>query len=218
MGHAFSSRSAEGATMPNPEKNEDLHGNVPDKSSVALLIVDMVNDLEWPGGDRLAEQVLPVARAIRDLRSRAKALGVPTVYVNDNFGRWQSDLRAVLSHCLEDDVRGRSMVEIIAPDDEDYFVLKPKHSGFYSTTLDILLSYLKATTLILTGIAGNSCVIFTANDAYMRDYELIVPSDCVVSIDPDDNAHALKQMREVLHADTTPSTELDLAKLMGERS
>lgn len=199
--------------MPRPAKNEDLHGNVPDKSPVALLIVDMINDLEFPGGDSLAAQARPVARRIRDLRQRAKELGIPTVYVNDNFGRWQSDLRAVLEHCLHDDVLGRPMVELVVPDDEDYFVLKPKHSGFYSTTLDTLLAYLEASTLILTGIAGNSCVLFTANDAFMRDYYLIVPSDCVISIDPADNEYALRQMREVLHADTTPSTELDLRTL-----
>ena|SRR5690349_5381154 len=199
--------------MPNPTKNEDLHGNVPDNSPVALLIVDMINDLEWPGGDRMFEQIMPVAERIDALRKRAKRLDIPTLYVNDNFGRWQSDLRAVLTHCLEDDVRGRPMVRLIAPDDDDYFVLKPKHSGFYSTTLETLLAYLKATTLILTGVAGNSCVLFTASDAFMRDYFLIVPADCTASIDPEDNAYALKQMREVLHADTTPSGELDLESL-----
>jgi len=199
--------------MPNPAKNEDLHGNVPDKSAVALLIVDMINDLEFPGGDRLYEQMMPVARCIDDLRRRARRLRIPTVYVNDNFGRWQSDLRALLTHCLEDDVRGRSMVELIAPEDDDYFVLKPKHSGFYSTTLETLLSYLQARTLIITGIAGNSCVLFTASDAFLRDYYLMVPSDCTASIDPEDNAYALKQMREVLDADTRPSTDLDLESL-----
>ena len=199
--------------MPRPAKNEDLHGNVPDKSPVALLIVDMINDLEFPGGDRLAEQVMPVARSIRELRRRARELDIPAVYVNDNFGRWQSDLRAVLEHCLKNDVLGRPMVELVTPDDDDYFVLKPKHSGFYSTTLDTLLAYLQASTLILTGIAGNSCVLFTANDAFMRDYHLIVPLDCVASIDPADNEYALRQMREVLHADTTPSTDLDLGAL-----
>jgi nicotinamidase-related amidase len=203
--------------MPTPAKNEDLHGNVPDKSPVALLIVDMINDLEWPGGDRMAEQIMPVARHIRELRGRAKALGIPAVYVNDNFGRWQSEMSAVLDHCLHDDVRGQAMVELIKPDADDYVVLKPKHSGFYSTTLDTLLAYLKASTLIITGIAGNSCVLFTASDAFMRDYHLYVPSDCVASIDPEDNAHALRQIREVLHADTTPSTELDLTRLRGDR-
>jgi nicotinamidase-related amidase len=196
-----------------PAKNEDLHGNVPDKSPVALLVVDMINDLEFPGGDRLADQVMPVAERVAGLRRRAKELGIATIYVNDNFGRWQSDLRAVLEHCLDDDVRGRPMVKLIAPDEDDYFVLKPKHSAFYSTTLDTLLAYLKASTLILTGIAGNSCVLFTANDAFMRDYYLIVPEDCVASIDPDDNRYALRQMRDVLGADTTPSTDLDLESL-----
>jgi nicotinamidase-related amidase len=207
--------------MPNPAKNEDLHGNVPDKSPLALLIVDMINDLEFPGGDRLAEQAMPVTRRIRDLRRRARQLEIPTVYVNDNFGRWQSDFRAQLEHCLQDDVLGRSMVELVTPDAEDYFVLKPKHSGFYSTTLDTLLAYLKASTLIITGIAGNSCVLFTASDAFMRDYHLIVPSDCTISIDPADNEHALRQMRDLLHADTTPSTDLDLetlrTKVIGDR-
>ena len=198
--------------MPNPAKNEDLHGNVPDKSPVALLIVDMINDLEWPGGDRMAEQIMPVAKRVAELRHRARALGIPTVYVNDNFGRWQSDRDELLSHCLDEDVRGRPMVRLIAPDD-DYFVLKPKHSGFYSTTLETLLAYLQAKTLILTGIAGNNCVLFTASDAFMRDYFLHVPSDCTASIDPADNAYALKQMRKVLDADTTPSTELDLVAL-----
>ena len=199
--------------MPRPAKNENLHGNVPDKSPVALLIVDMINDLEFPGGDRLAEQVMPIAERIRDLRNSARELGIPTVYVNDNFGKWQSDFRTLLDHSLHEDVLGRAMVELVVPDDEDYFVLKPKHSGFYSTTLDTLLAYLKASTLIITGIAGNSCVLFTASDAFMRDYYLIVPSDCVASIDPDDNEYALRQMREILKADTTPSTDLDLATL-----
>lgn len=204
--------------MASPAKNHDLHGNVPDTSTVALLIVDMINDLEYPGGDRLADQIMAVAERIRALRDRARGLGIPTIYVNDNFGRWQSDFRAVLAHCLEDDVRGRPMVERLVPHDDDYFVLKPKHSGFYSTTLDTLLAYLKATTLIITGIAGNSCVLFTANDAFMRDYHVYVPSDCVASIDPADNAHALRQMRDLLGADTTPSTALDLSRLRAGRA
>jgi nicotinamidase-related amidase len=193
-----------------PDKNPDLHGNVPDTSPVALLIVDMINDLEFPGGDTLAEQIMPVAHAIKNLRDLANARGIPTIYVNDNFGRWKSDQTAVIERCLDHEVRGRPSVQLIAPEPDDYFVLKPKHSGFYSTTLDTLLSYLKATTLIITGIAGNSCVLFTANDAFMRDYQLLVPSDCVASIDPADNAYALRQMRDVLHADIAPSSDLDL--------
>jgi nicotinamidase-related amidase len=198
-----------------PAKNDDLHGNVPDESSVALLLIDVVNDLEFEGGDRILEQALPMAERLAGLKRRARERGIPAVYVNDNFGRWRSDLRALVAHCLDTDVRGRPVVERLCPDDRDYFVLKPKHSGFFSTTLDTLLTYLRATTLILTGITGDVCVLFTANDAYMRDYHLVVPSDCVVSIDPQDNVHALRQMRDALQADTTPGEELDLEALLG---
>jgi nicotinamidase-related amidase len=201
-----------------PAKNDDLHGNVPDESSVALLLIDVVNDLEFEGGDRILEQALPMAERLAGLKRRAREMGIPAVYVNDNFGRWRSDLRALVAHCLDTDARGRPVVERLRPDERDYFVLKPKHSGFFSTTLDTLLTYLRATTLILTGITGDVCVLFTANDAYMRDYHLVVPSDCVVSIDPQDNAHALRQMRDALKADTTPGEELDLGALLGRAS
>ncbi len=88
------------------------------------------------------------------------------------------------------------LVERLKPDEEDYFVLKPKHSGFFSTTLEILLNHLKTNTVVLTGIAGNICVLFTANDAYMRDFQLVVPSDCVASNSDTENQHALNEMHD----------------------
>lgn len=196
-----------------PAKNQDLHGSAPDKSSVALLLIDVVNAMEFEGAERLLEFAVPMADRIAALRRRAREADIPTVYVNDNFGRWQSDFRNVLRHCLDDDVPGRPVVERLAPNDDDYFVLKPKHSGFFSTTLDTLLDYLGARTLILTGVAGNICILFTANDAYMRDFDIVVPSDCIASTSQEDNEHALRQMRDVLKVDVTPSTELDLEVL-----
>ena len=195
---------------PGPKKNRDLHGNVPDEAEVALLLIDVINDLEFDGGETLLTHALPAARKLASLKQRLKQSGVPVVYVNDNFGKWQSDFKKIVAHCLEDEVRGKPITQLLAPEDDDYFVLKPKHSGFFSTTLDLLLRYLGVHTLILTGIAGNNCVLFTANDAYMRDFNIVVPSDCVVSITPEENEYALKQMEEVLKADIRPSTELDL--------
>ena len=196
-----------------PAKNDDLHGNVPDKADVALVMIDVINDLEFDTGPELLEQALPVAKNLAALKRRAKRAGVPVIYVNDNFGKWQSDFNKLLHHCLEDDVRGKPVAEILRPDEDDYFVLKPKHSGFFSTTLDTLLDYLKVKTLILTGLTGDICVLFTANDAYMRDFHLIIPSDCVASSDPMENAHALKQMEKILKADLTASAEIDLEAL-----
>jgi nicotinamidase-related amidase len=194
--------------------NEDLHGSAPDKSDVALLLIDVINDMEFEGGAQLLQHALPMAEKIATLRARAAGHGVPTIYVNDNFGKWQSDFKKQLRHTLDDGCRGKPVAEILQPAPEDYFVLKPKHSGFFSTTLDILLEYLEAKTLILTGIAGNNCVLFTANDAYMRDFHLVIPADCVASIEPEENKYALKQMEKVLKADISPSTEIDFEKLI----
>ncbi len=198
------------------EKNHDLHGSAPDKSSVALLLIDLINDLEFVGGDQLFPHALPVAKKIAALKKRAHEAKIPIIYVNDNFGRWQSDFNKLLTHCLKDDVRGKPLAELLQPEAKDYFVLKPKHSGFYSTTLELLLQYLEVRTLILTGLAADICVLFTANDAYMRDYRLVVPADCVASQDPADTQHALRQIQRVLKGDTTASAELDLAKLRAE--
>lgn len=196
-----------------PGRDQDLHGNVPDKSSAALLLIDVINDLDFDDGRRLLEYALPMARAIAALKRRARSRGIPVIYVNDNFGRWQSDLGKLLDHCLDDGCVGRPVVEMLIPNEDDYFVLKPKHSGFYSTTLAVLLDYLGVTTVILTGLATNICVLFTANDAYMRDYQLLVPEDCVAAVEQEDHVHALAQIRSVLKADTTPSTELDIERL-----
>lgn len=200
-----------------PAKNADLHGNVPDESPLALILIDVINDLEFEGGAELIETALPAARNIARLKQRAAAAGIPVVYANDNFGRWRSDFRTLIGHCQADAVCGAPIARLLPPSDDDYFVLKPKHSAFYETPLDLLLRYLRVGTLALVGLTGDRCVLFTAHDAFLRDYQLVVPSDCCASINPEDNARALAQMRHIMRADTTPSTKLDLAALMAGR-
>jgi nicotinamidase-related amidase len=196
-----------------PVQHDDLHGNAPDDADVALLLIDVINDLEFDGGEALLTQALPMADKLAELKHRAAQAGIPALYVNDNFGRWQSDFAKLLAHCLDDGVRGQPLAERLRPGPEDYFVLKPKHSGFYSTSLDLLLRALKVHTLLLTGLTGDICVLFTANDAYMRDFHLVVPADCVASQNPQENRHALLHMQRVLKADIRPSTALDLHAL-----
>jgi len=193
-------------------KNPDLHGNAPDKSSLALLIIDMINDLEFTEGEKLLPAALEVAERIAALKKRCRAAKIPVIYVNDNFGRWRSDFSAQVDHCLQDGVRGEPLVKLLQPDEDDYFVLKPKHSGFFSTSLDILLDYLQVKKVILTGIAGNICVLFTTNDAYQRDFQLLVPRDCTASNDTAQNDAALAQMEQVLKADVRLSTEIELSR------
>ena len=197
-----------------PAKNPDLHGNVPEQCPAALLLIDVINDMEFEGSEALVRQAIPMSKRIATLKRRAKDAGMPVIYINDNFGRWQSDFRRLVEHCLQDGVPGEEVARTLQPDDDDYFVLKPKHSAFFETTLDTLLAYLGAKTLILTGVAGNICILFSANDAYMRDYHIIVPRDCVVSNTKDENDYALQQIERVLKGDTTMSTELDLEALV----
>ncbi len=192
-----------------PGKQHDLHGSAPDTHPTALLLIDLINDFEFPRGDELFEQALPIAPRIAELKKRAADEGIPAIYINDNFGKWQSRFEEIVGHCLQDGVRGRSFVEQLVPSERDYFVLKPKHSGFYQTPLDLLLKHLGTKRLILTGVSTNSCVLFTANDAYMRDLELIVPQDCVAACNPREHNFAIEQMKSMLKADVSPSTEID---------
>jgi nicotinamidase-related amidase len=198
---------------PSRPDSADLHGSAPDRSRAALLLIDWINDLEFDVAEKLLLRELPAASTAAALRRRAKQAGVPVVYCNDNFGKWRSDFRSLLAHCLNDGVRGQPLAELLQPDAEDYFVLKPKHSGFHSTTLEVLLQHLGASTLILSGIAGNICVVFTAQDAYMRDYQVLVPRDCIASETAAEDRHALEHLARTCKADTRLSTEIDLARL-----
>ena len=183
------------------------------RSTVALLLIDVINDMEFEGSDQLVRHATPMARRIARLKARAAEARIPAIYVNDNFGRWRSDFRRLVEYCTTADVPGRVVARTLRPDAHDYFVLKPMHSAFYGTTLDVLLQQLGVRTLIVTGVAGNICVLFTANDAYMRGMRVFVPQDCVASNTIRENRYALKQMETVLKATTTPSTRLSLATL-----
>src|SRR5262245_24003513 len=122
-----------------PAPHGDLHGNVPEHATTALLLIDVINDLAFAEGKRLLKHALPMAKRIAALKRRASQCGIPSIYVNDNFGRWQSDLQKLVRHCLDEEVQGKPLATMLHQDHDDYFVLKPKHSGFYSTTLDLLL-------------------------------------------------------------------------------
>ena len=196
-----------------PAKNPDLHGFAPDACPVALLLIDWINDLEFEGGRRLLKPAVRAADRVAALKKRASAAGIPIIYANDNFGRWRSNFGEVVQHCLVDDVAGRPLAERLVPGPDDYFVLKPKHSAFFSTTLDTLLKYLRVERLVLTGITGDMCVLITSVDAHMRDFEIHVPRDCIASMSEFVTREALRYMARVVDADLTPSAKLDLRRL-----
>jgi nicotinamidase-related amidase len=189
-----------------------------EQSPVVLLLVDVINAFDFPGSEALtkaAEQALP---RLLSLRERAHASSVPVVYVNDNFGRWRSDFRQTVAACSDSAQPGHRVSRALAPLERDYFVLKPRHSGFYGTALDLLLRQLEAQKLVITGFATNVCVLLTASDASMRGYRVWVPEDCTASNSPELTRQALEQLRVVASADTTESTHLDWGALRSNQA
>ena len=184
-------------------------------SGTALLLIDVINDLAFDGSAALVAQAEPMAMRLATLKRRATTAGVPAIYINDNFGQWRSDFRQTVTHCTSSHSPGRRVSQRLRPTSRDYFVLKPKHSGFFDTTLDTLLETLRIRRVIVTGIAGNICVLFTANDAYMRDLKLFAPADCIVSNTAADNDHALRQIEIVLKGNVTESTQLRFKRTGG---
>jgi nicotinamidase-related amidase len=195
------------------DKNVRLHGNVPDSCRVALLLVDVINDLRFPGNSSLVRNSARLGKRISRLKARCKKLGIPTIYVNDNRGKWRSNFTVVLSQCIDSNVPGHRMVPLLAPDDDDYIVLKPKNSAFYATPLDTILAYLETRVVILCGLATDACILTTAADLHVRDFHLVVPSDCVMATRPVDHRQALRLMEQNYDARTISSARLDLQGL-----
>jgi nicotinamidase-related amidase len=186
------------------------------KSSVVLILIDVINEFDFPQGDRTLQYALNIAPRLARLKQRCRREGIPAIYVNDNFGQWRSDAKSLVARCLEPDCPGKPFVEQIQPDDQDYFVLKPMHSAFFQTPLEILLRYLGATSLILAGIATNSCVICTAHDAKMREFRLYVPADCSASRSAREHEQAIEHLRTMTDASVVPSPSLRVGELRGK--
>src|SRR6266481_3675590 len=139
--------------------HDDLHGNAPDQSQAVLLLIDVINDLSFPDNQDLVLRSVALAKSIAKLKKRCKKLGIPAIYVNDNRGRWRSDISAVLRHCLSTQSPGREMTKLLMPEPDDYIVLKPKHSPFYASPLQTIIDYIGARTAIVAGVTTNACVL-----------------------------------------------------------
>jgi nicotinamidase-related amidase len=185
-----------------PSNGPDIEANT---ATTALLIIDMINMFDFPEGPALLREALPAARRIATLKRRLKAEGVPVIYVNDNFTRWQSEFREIVEMCGASSSPGAPIVQLLEPEEDDYTVLKPRHSAFYATPLAVLLEQLGIRRTIITGIAGDACVLSSAADAHVREYEVQVPADCIASISQARNENALALMKTAMKLDTRSS-------------
>ena len=178
----------------------------------AVLIIDAINDLSFEGADKLLPWAERLAPRLAEFKSRAHRHGLPVIYVNDNFGHWRSNFREVYAHCTQRTARGRNVSRRLKPGRQDYFILKPRHSGFFATSLVPLLEDLKVRRLILAGIATNLCVLFTAHDAHMHGYPLIVLSDCCAAESDFDHNVAVEQLKRFCRAAVCRSTEVKFGR------
>ncbi len=191
------------------------HKIVRHRSPVVLLLVDVVNHFEFPDGEAILKNALQIAPQLARLKKRTRDSNIPVVYVNDNFGQWRSDAGKLLAHCLRTDCAGKPFVEAIQPDEQDYCVLKPMHSAFFQTPLDLLLRHLGASSIILAGIATNSCILCTAHDANMREFKVTVVSDCCAARSAREHNEAIENIREMADARIVTLSSLRLRTSKG---
>ena len=179
--------------------------------ATALLIVDMINDFAFEEAGTLLDRVEDIAEVIDRLRGKADQAGVPTVYVNDNYGQWHSERDKIIDYCRGRNDRGRAIIERLRPREQDYFIIKPQFSGFYATNLPVVLPQIGVSRIILTGIATDICVLFTAADAHMRDYRLWIPEDAVAAQTGERRRWALDIMKQSMGAEVRATDRLSLA-------
>jgi len=179
-------------------------------ASAALLLIDVINHFDFPDGSKILRQAELIAPQLIRLKRRAREAGIPVIYVNDNFGDWRSDAAGIIRRCLRSDAAGRDFVENIKPDAEDYFVLKPMHSAFYHTPLEVLLRDLRVSSLVFAGVTTNSCILCSVHDANMREYGIVVAADCCAARTPREHRQALEHIGAIDDAKVLSSNKIRL--------
>jgi len=175
---------------------------IPSLSKTAVLFIDVINDFKFHGGEKLLHHTNNILPHLKRLKAFARENNLPIIYINDHYGVWQADFQKIIKHCTNE--YSQEIIQEIKPDDTDYFLIKPQHSAFFQTPLQSLLHELGKTRLIVAGIAGDICILFTAKDAYMYKYDMHIPENCMASEDKDGNDYALYLMQSVMKAKTDP--------------
>lgn len=185
----------------------------------ALLLIDFINTLEFDGAQALAPRAVEAARHAADLKRRAVDEGLPVVYVNDSFGDWGGNFSAVVEKC-ERSKLGAPLASVLRPVCTEPAILKPRHSAFYGTPLEFFLDELDVEGLILTGLQTHICILFSAQDAFLRRYRLWIPADCCAAETSELHDAALAHARRVTGAcvasSACPDSRKPLVEMLAE--
>jgi len=171
-------------------------------NNTAVLFIDVINHFDFNGGHKLIKHTKDILPNMITLRNYAKKNNLPLIYINDHYRLWQADFNKIIEHCKNE--RSEEVIEALKPDEDDYFLIKPMHSAFFQTPLQSLLTELNCDHLLISGVAGDICILFTAKDAYMYDFKMHIPSNCMASEEKDGNDYALYLMNSVMKADVHP--------------
>ena len=180
-----------------PRDDRDARGDI-GKCSRVLLLIDFINPLDFPGARALAPLALQAANATARLRRKFDQEGVPTIYANDNFGRWRTDFRQQHARLARLQTVSGEIARILKPRQKDLTILKPRHSAFFASPLDVLLERIGAREVVLAGLATDICVQLTAMDGFLRGYGLFVPANCTAAETESAKAASLSYMASIL--------------------
>jgi nicotinamidase-related amidase len=184
--------------------NSDTRGPAGD----ALLILDIFNTFDFPGGEELAAATAALIPTLVSLRERFHRAGRPVIYVNDNLGRWSDSFEQVIAFTVASHAATHSVSRSLTPHDGDFKLLKPRHSAFFETSLQSLLSHLDVRRVVISGIAGDYCVLSTALDACVREIQVIVPRDAIASQTPERNERVLSHLAETCNIPTPQARDV----------
>ncbi|MEJ7931565.1 isochorismatase family cysteine hydrolase [Ramlibacter sp. AN1015] len=193
--------------MPSKVRGNRRHTDQAPHSPRVLLLVDFINPLDFPGADQLAPAALAAAKATARLKQRLAAEGVATIYANDNYGFWRSDFRRLIEICGSRPGACGELTRALAPSPDDITILKPRHSAFYGSPLELLLAEMGAHELVICGLATDMCVQMTAADAFLREFRCWVPSDCTAAESEEAKETSLRYLSSVLKCEVHPSFE-----------
>jgi nicotinamidase-related amidase len=170
------------------------------RGRAAVLALDLINDFSFPDGPAVRRALAARVGHITQLLGRARKAGIPVIYANDNLGTWRSDSRALIDHCTTQGRAGADIVKALSPAPWDFIVLKPRHSAFFGTPLEVLLNDQHIDTLIIIGTSAESCVWMTAGDAHTRGFDLVIPADTLAGASAAALRRTLTSLKQVLGA------------------
>jgi nicotinamidase-related amidase len=176
--------------------------------ATAVCVVDMLNTYDHEDADQLTANVEKVVEPVAALVDRAGHEGAEIIYINDNYGDWNSSQEELAERAMAG--KRPDLVEPILPPDEADFVIKARHTIFYMTPLEYLLSQKEIDHLVLAGQVTEQCILYSALDAYVRHLRVTIPPDGVAHIHEDLSDAALKMMERNMRAELTACAECRL--------